>query len=73
MLEERGLKARPNCYRIRKSRLDLESPLLSSLKLCKSAFPKLWVATHGGVVDAISMGRESHSKFKLTHALSQII
>ena len=37
------------------------------------AVPKLWVATHWWVVGVISVGRESHSKFKLLHALSQII
>ena len=38
-----------------------------------AAVPKLWVATHWWVVGVIAVGRESHSKFKLLPALSQII
>ena len=34
--------------------------IIKSFALSKSAFPKLWVATHWWVVDSISVGRESH-------------
>ena len=34
---------------------------------------KLWVVTHWWVVGVISVSRESHSKFKLLHALSKLI
>ena len=37
----------------------------------RSAIPKLRVATNGWVVGVISVGCESHLKFKLLHALSQ--
>ena len=43
------------------------------MKAVRAAVPKLWVAAHWWVVGVISEGRESHSKFKLLHALSQII
>ena len=45
----------------------------SSLKSFIPAVFKLWVANHWWVVDETSVGRESHLKFKLMHALSQII
>ena len=38
--------------------------------LLRAAFPKLRVAIHWWVVDKILVGRESHSKFRLMHALS---
>ena len=47
--------------------------VLAKLTWLRPAVPKLWVATHWWVVGVISVGRESHSKFKLLHALLQII
>ena len=41
--------------------------------LTMAPHPKLWVVTYRWIVDLISVGRESHSKFKLMLALFQII
>ena len=38
-----------------------------------SAVPKLRVVAHCWVVDGVLVGRESYLKFKLMHALFQII
>ena len=43
------------------------------IKCLKPAFPKLWVATHQCIMDAISMDCKTHLKFRLMHDLSQII